>query len=52
VGGILLATSAGYIIQFTHSYSSLFVLAATVYLLGFAILCTLAPGLRKVEARI
>ncbi|HUB50834.1 MAG TPA: MFS transporter [Terracidiphilus sp.] len=50
VGGILLSTSAGYIIEFTHSYASLFVLAASVYLIGFVVLCTLAPGLRKVEA--
>jgi ACS family hexuronate transporter-like MFS transporter len=49
---MLLSTSAGYILQFTHSYASLFALAATVYLLGFAVLCTLAPGLRKVEVAI
>ncbi|MGP8252488.1 MAG: MFS transporter [Terracidiphilus sp.] len=52
VGGMLLATSAGYILQFTHSYASLFALAATVYLLAFAVFCALAPGLRNVEARI
>jgi ACS family hexuronate transporter-like MFS transporter len=52
LGGMLLSASAGYILEFTHSYASLFALAATVYLIAFAILCTLAPGLRKVEARI
>lgn len=50
VGGVLLSTSAGYILQFTHSYASLFALAATVYLLAFAIISLLAPGLQKVEA--
>jgi len=49
VGGVLLSTSAGYILQFTHSYASLFVLAATVYLLAFFVIIILAPGLRKVE---
>jgi len=52
VGGMLLSTSAGYILQFTHSYASLFALAATVYLVAFAVILILAPGLRKVEATI
>jgi ACS family hexuronate transporter-like MFS transporter len=50
VGGVLLSTSAGYILQFTHSYASLFALAATVYLVAFGVVCLLAPGLRKVES--
>jgi ACS family hexuronate transporter-like MFS transporter len=50
VGGMLLSTSAGYILQFTHSYASLFALAATVYLIAFVVIILLAPGLRKVEA--
>ena len=49
VGGMLLSTSAGYILQFTHSYASLFALAATVYLVAFGVILLLAPGLRKVE---
>jgi ACS family hexuronate transporter-like MFS transporter len=49
---MLLSTSAGYILQFTHSYASLFALAATVYLVAFAVILILAPGLRKVEATI
>ena len=52
VGGMLLSTSAGYILQFTHSYASLFALAATVYLVAFVVILILAPGLRKVEATI
>lgn len=49
VGGALLSTSAGYILQFTHSYSSLFAVAASAYLIAFLVICVLAPGLRKVE---
>jgi ACS family hexuronate transporter-like MFS transporter len=50
LGGVLFATSTGYILQFTHSYSSLFAIAASVYLIAFGCVCLLAPGLRRVEA--
>lgn len=49
VGGMLLAASAGWILQITHSYVSLFILASTVYLLALFIITLLAPGLKKVE---
>jgi len=49
VGGVLLATSTGYILQVTHSYYTLFGIAASAYLLAFFILITLAPGLRKAD---
>jgi len=48
-GGFLLATFAGYILQMTHSYASLFAIAASAYLIALSILLTLAPGLKKVE---
>lgn len=49
VGGVLLATSAGWIIQITHSYESLFAVASSAYLLALLIITVLAPGLKKVE---
>jgi ACS family hexuronate transporter-like MFS transporter len=49
VGGMLLAASAGWILQITHSYVSLFILASSVYLLALLLITLLAPGLRKVE---
>ena len=49
VGGFLIAFYAGHILQRTHSYSSLFVLASTVYLLALALVILLAPKLRKAE---
>jgi ACS family hexuronate transporter-like MFS transporter len=52
VGGFLLATFAGYILQFTHSYASLFAIAASAYLVALAVLHVLAPGLKKVEFSI
>jgi ACS family hexuronate transporter-like MFS transporter len=48
-GGMLLAASAGWILQITHSYVSLFILASTVYLIALFIIELLAPGLKKVE---
>jgi MFS transporter, ACS family, hexuronate transporter len=50
VGGFLLANYAGYILQLTHSYATLFAIAASAYLVAMLILVTLAPGLRRVES--
>jgi len=36
-------------LQLTHSYSSLFAIAASAYLLALIILTLMAPGLKKVE---
>jgi ACS family hexuronate transporter-like MFS transporter len=49
VGGFLLATFAGYILQMTHSYASLFTIAASAYLIALSIILLLAPGLKRVE---
>src|ERR1700733_536649 len=49
VGSALFAFFAGHILQLTHSYASLFGIAASAYLLALVVLCLLAPGLRKVE---
>ncbi len=48
-GGFLLATFAGYILQMTHNYASLFAIAASAYLLALFIMVLLAPGLKRVE---
>ena len=48
-GGALLAFFTGHILERTHSYSILFILASTAYLLALLIMRLLAPGLRKVE---
>ena len=49
VGGFLMATYAGYILQLTHSYASLLAIAASAYLVALAIMVLLAPGLKRVE---
>ncbi|HVW75965.1 MAG TPA: MFS transporter [Alloacidobacterium sp.] len=49
VGGVLFSLSAGWVLQITHSYASLFGIAASAYLLALLVLRALAPGLRKIE---
>jgi ACS family hexuronate transporter-like MFS transporter len=49
IGGAMFAFFAGHVLQFTHSYASLFTIAASAYLLALAALCLLAPGLKKAE---
>src|SRR5271167_1298417 len=49
VGSALFAFYAGHILQLTHSYASLFGIAASAYLLALIVLYGLAPGLKKVE---
>lgn len=49
VGGFLIAFYAGHILQHTHSYKSLFVIASCAYLIAFVFITLFAPGLRKVE---
>ena len=50
VGSALFAFFAGHILQLTHSYASLFGIAASAYLLALVVLYVLAPGLKKVES--
>lgn len=52
VGGILIATFAGFILQMTHSYASLFAIAASAYLTALLVILMLAPGLRRVELTV
>jgi len=49
VGGVLFSLSTGWVLQITHSYASLFGIAASAYLIALLVLRTLAPGLKKIE---
>jgi MFS transporter, ACS family, hexuronate transporter len=44
-GGIFIATFAGFILQTTHSYVPLFLIAGTAYLVAFAMIQLLSPRL-------
>jgi len=49
VGGALMMNYAGYILQLTGSYASLFAIAACAYLVALLVLVSLAPGLRRAQ---
>jgi ACS family hexuronate transporter-like MFS transporter len=49
LGGAIFAFLAGHVLQLTHSYSILFAIAASAYVLALIILYAFAPGLKKVE---
>ena len=46
IGGMFIATGAGFILQFTHSYVILFMICGTVYLLALLIFQLLAPKMQ------
>jgi ACS family hexuronate transporter-like MFS transporter len=48
IGSALFAFYAGHVLQLTHSYASLFGIAASAYLLALVALNLFAPGLKKV----
>jgi ACS family hexuronate transporter-like MFS transporter len=49
VSGFAFAKLIGHLLQITNSYSILFIIAASVYLLSWVVMNLLAPGLKKVE---
>jgi ACS family hexuronate transporter-like MFS transporter len=49
IGGVLIAKLAGHVLQMSGSYSLLFIIAASVYLLSLLINVLLAPGLKRVD---
>jgi ACS family hexuronate transporter-like MFS transporter len=48
IGGMLVATAAGYVLEFTGSYMLLFVIAGSMYLIALAIIQALVPKLAPV----
>ncbi len=49
IGGMLLAKTAGYVLQFTHSYLPLFLIGCSAYLVAFAVIQILVPRLEPVR---
>lgn len=49
VGGMLVATAAGFILEFTGSYMILFVIAGSTYLIAWTVFRLLAPKLEAVK---
>src|SRR5579863_9444540 len=48
-GSAMFAFFAGHVLQLTHSYSTLFGIASSAYLLALVALYMLAPGLKRME---
>jgi MFS transporter, ACS family, hexuronate transporter len=49
IGAVLFSLSTGWVLQLTRSYTPLFVVSASAYLVGLIFLQLLAPGLRPIE---
>lgn len=49
IGGMLIATIAGLILEFTGSYMILFIIAGSAYLISFALYSYLVPKLETIE---
>jgi ACS family hexuronate transporter-like MFS transporter len=49
IGGVLIQLVTGYVVQYTHSYLSIFLFAGSAYLLALLILQSLTPKLNPVE---
>ena len=50
VGGMLIASAAGLILQFTHHYYSLFLIAGSAYLAAFALIQLISPKLQPLQS--
>jgi ACS family hexuronate transporter-like MFS transporter len=49
VGGMLIATAAGFILQFTGSYVTLFIFAGSIYLVALFAIHLLVPNIDRIE---
>jgi len=49
IGGMVIATFTGFVLQFTGSYVPMFIIAGTVYLIALGIIHWLAPKLEPAE---
>ncbi len=49
IGGMLVATATGYLLQITHSYHAVFVLAGATYLFALVIIHAISPRLQPAD---
>lgn len=49
IGGAFIASAAGFVLQYLHTYAPLFFTAASVYIVAWLSIAVLAPGLKPVE---
>ncbi len=51
IGGVLIASAAGYILEFTGSYFLLFVIAGSLYLIALIVFNFLVPEIKEIEIK-
>ncbi|MBU0472980.1 MAG: MFS transporter [Bacteroidetes bacterium] len=51
IGGMLIATAAGFILEFTGSYLILFIIAGSLYLIALFIINLLVPEIKEIEMK-
>ena len=49
IGGVLIAKTAGYVLEFTGSYLILFIIAGSLYLIALLVIHTLVPEIKEIE---
>jgi MFS transporter, ACS family, hexuronate transporter len=49
IGGMLIATAAGFILEFTGSYLILFIIAGSLYLVALFVINLLVPEIKEIE---
>ena len=49
IGGMIIATAAGFILEFTGSYLILFIIAGSLYLIALFIINILVPEIKEIE---
>ena len=51
IGGMMMAKFTGYVLETTHSYTLIFAVAGSVYLIAVAVVHLLSPRLARVDVR-
>jgi len=49
IGGMLLSTGAGFILEFTGSYMTLFIISGSAYLVALGIFHLLVPKIKSIN---
>ena len=49
IGGMLVATATGFILEFTGSYFVMFIIAGSLYLIALFIINILVPNIKEIE---
>ena len=51
IGGMLIATATGFILEMTHSYLPIFVIAGSLYLIALFIINLIVPDIKEADMK-